>query len=105
MNKEELKSYLFRNGWRDTKWMPDRYEGKSVIYKNWVDAGKPESGIYEKVSDGVIPSKRIKLLKTSVRLEVRGITGWKKVGLVYYKNLELDPETDKLRKICHIELW
>ena len=99
MIKAELKSYLFRNGWRDSKWIPDSYKGKSIVYKNWVDEGKPESGIYEKVSDGVIPFKRIKLLKTSMRLEIRGVTGWKKAELIYYKDLRLDSKTDRLYKL------
>lgn len=50
-----------------------------------------------------IPPKKIKLLKTSMRLEIRGVTGWKKVALVYYKDLEINPETSKLHKIFHTE--
>ncbi len=85
MNKGELKSYLFRNGWRDSKYIPDRYKDKSMLYKSWADAGKPESGVYEKEG---ITSKRIKLLKTSIRLEVRCIGGWKRVASVRYEDLE-----------------
>jgi len=70
MNKKELELYLIRKGWRK------------------------EHAVYEKEP---IPLRRLKLLKTSVRLEVWTVgSKWKKVALVPYKNLELDPETDKL---------
>ena len=100
MDKEELKSYLFRNGWRDTKWLPESYKGRSLIYKFWIDAGKPESGIYEKEP---IPIRRLKLLKTSIRLEIRVGRKWIRFGSIHYSDLELDTETDKLCASTNIE--
>jgi len=71
MNKKELESYLIRRGWR-----------------------QEHNDVYEKEP---IPLRRLKLLKTSIKLEVWTIgSKWKKVALVHYKNLELDSATDKL---------
>ena len=71
MEKEELESYLSETGWRGD-----------------------HRGIYEKEP---IPLRRLKLLKTSLRLEV-WTTGskWSKVDTFLYKDLEIDSETGKL---------
>lgn len=91
MDKKEFESYLIHNGWHDTKYVPPKYE---VLHNEYL---KNDGGnVYEKDS---IPFRRLKLLKTSVRLEIRSIgrNKWKKIGLAYYKDLILEPESGILK--------
>ena len=91
MKKEELKMFLIRKGWKDTRYAPPE---AVTHHKYYLKTGG--SGIYIKE---LIPFRRLKLLKTSVRVEVREFGKWDKVVLVYYKDLHLDPETDVLYKM------
>lgn len=71
MDKEQLESYLIRQGWR-----------------------RESNGVYEKEP---LPLRRLKLLKTSVRFEVWAIgSKWLLRARIKYNNLEVDAETDKL---------
>jgi len=91
MNRKEFESYLIRNGWQDTKYVPPKYK---ILHDDYLKNGSGD--IYEKDS---VSFHRLKLLKTSVRLEIRSIgkNKWRKIGLIYYKDLILEPESDRLK--------
>ena len=69
MKKEELESFLTRKGYKKDRW-----------------------GHYHK---GYI---RYKIQKTSVRIEGKKTFGWSKILSYYYKNIEINPETQKIRR-------
>lgn len=64
MDRLEIEQYLISSGWKD--------EGK---------------GIFEKEP---VPLRRVKMLKTSIRFEVRGIGKWIRVETIRYKDIVID---------------
>ena len=96
MDKKEIKSYLTRKGWQDTKYAPPE---AVMLHKAYLESGGSE--IYEKEP---VAFRRLRLLKTSIMLEMRIGKKWKKFGSFRYIDLELDLKTDKLWAIHNTEL-
>lgn len=69
MKKEELESFLSKKGYKKDRW-----------------------GHYHK------GDVRYKMQKTSVRIERKITSGWFKLYSYYYKDIEINPETRKIRR-------